>query len=41
MAMRASEGDKIGDAVAFWESIASQFQDNEYVMYELYNEPHL
>ena len=41
MALRATEGDKIGDSVEFWESIASTFKDNEYVFYELYNEPHL
>ena len=41
MALRASEGDKAGDSIAFWESVSSQFKDNEYVFYELYNEPHL
>ena len=41
MALRAEEGDKVGDSVAFWESISEQFKDNEYVFYELYNEPHL
>ena len=25
----------------FWESISERFKDNEFVFYELYNEPHL
>ena len=39
MAMRGKEG--VGDSVEFWESVASQFSDNELVFYELFNEPHL
>ena len=41
MALRSTTDDKIGDSIAFWESIASEFKENEYVFYELYNEPHL
>ena len=39
MARKGAEG--VGDSVEFWHSIASTFKDNERVMYELYNEPHL
>lgn len=28
-------------AIAFWESVASKFHDNDFVFYELYNEPHI
>ena len=39
MALPASE--KVGGSIEFWESISEKFKDNDHVMYELYNEPHL
>ena len=39
MALPASE--KVGGSIEFWESISEKFKDNEFVFYELYNEPHL
>ena len=39
MALRG--GDKVGGSIEFWESVAEKFKDNQFVFYELYNEPHL
>lgn len=39
MALPAS--DKVGGSIEFWESISEKFKDNEFVFYELFNEPHL
>ena len=43
MAQRADGalGDIVGDSLFFWDSVSEMFKDNEYVFYELYNEPHL
>jgi hypothetical protein len=34
-------GGLTGDAAAFWDSVAAVFGENKWVMYELYNEPHV
>ena len=43
MAMKAAPGAPAttGDALLFWDSVASTFGDNKLVFYELYNEPHI
>ena len=39
--MALPAADKVGGSIEFWESISEKFKDNEFVFYELYNEPHL
>ena len=39
--MALPAGEKVGGSVEFWESVSEKFAGNEFVFYELYNEPHL
>lgn len=38
--LKRSDGGPTGNALAFWDSVASTFAPNKLVFYELYNEPH-